>query len=105
MPYDLDNLTGFAVSGLGWRDVLPITIALSSPAILSFSSRYYSQIYLYAFICLFIYVNISLFTAVILDSYSLIKYYYQHGFPKSDLFEFIDECSDPPEGESYKQVP
>ena len=66
--------------------------------------RYYAQIYLYTFICLFIYVNISLFTAVILDSYSLIKYYYQHGFPKSDLFEFIDECSDPPEGESYRQV-
>ena len=46
----------------------------------------------------------SLFTAVILDSYSLIKYYYQHGFPKSELFEFIDECADPPEGESYRQV-
>ena len=41
---------------------------------------------------------------MILDSYSLIKYYYQHGFPKSDLFEFIDECEDPPEGESYRQV-
>ena len=70
----------------------------------SLTLRYYSQLYLYAFICLFIYVNISLFTAVILDSYSLIKYYYQHGFPKSDLFEFIDELSDPPEGQTYREV-
>jgi len=82
-------------------DDMFVTFTASSPE--STVVWYYSQIYLYAFICLFIYVNISLFTAVILDSYSLIKYYYQHGFPKSDLFEFIDECSDPPEGESYKQ--
>jgi len=82
-------------------DDMFVTFTASSPE--SSLVWYYSQLYLYAFICLFIYVNISLFTAVILDSYSLIKYYYQHGFPKSDLFEFIDECSDPPEGESYRQ--
>jgi len=82
-------------------DDMFVTFTASSPE--SPLVWYYSQIYLYAFICLFIYVNISLFTAVILDSYSLIKYYYQHGFPKSDLFEFIDECEDPPEGESYRQ--
>lgn len=82
-------------------DDMFVTFTASSPE--SPLVWYYAQIYLYTFICLFIYVNISLFTAVILDSYSLIKYYYQHGFPKSDLFEFIDECSDPPEGESYRQ--
>lgn len=55
---------------------------------------WYSRIYMYTFISLFIYVVLSLFIAVIMDTYETIKMYYQHGFPKSDLMEFISECRD-----------
>ncbi|CAE1281955.1 MCOLN3 [Acanthosepion pharaonis] len=63
----------------------------------------YSRVYLYSFIGLFIYVVLSLFIAVIMDSYETIKHYYEHGFPKSDLFAFIEECTDPPNSAIYRQ--
>ncbi|XP_060574961.1 mucolipin-3-like [Ruditapes philippinarum] len=56
---------------------------------------YYSRIYLYLFISLFIYAVLNLFIAVIMDTYETIKEYYETGFPKSELFEFIDQCQDP----------
>ncbi|XP_014776211.1 mucolipin-3 isoform X1 [Octopus bimaculoides] len=64
---------------------------------------FYSRVYLYCFIGIFIYVVLSLFIAVIMDSYETIKHYYENGFPRSELFEFIDECTDPPHSEIYRQ--
>ncbi|XP_062591240.1 mucolipin-3-like [Saccostrea cucullata] len=63
---------------------------------------YYSRIYLYLFVSLFIYAVLNLFIAVILDTYETIKEYYEKGFPKSELFEFIDECEDSPDSELYR---
>lgn len=56
----------------------------------------YTRIYLYVFISLFIYVVLSLVLAIILDSYETIKEYYEHGWPKSDLSDFISKCTDLP---------
>ncbi|CAH1774879.1 unnamed protein product [Owenia fusiformis] len=69
---------------------------------LSRSMWLYSRIYLYAFISLFIYVVLSLFIAVIMDTYETIKHYYNNGFPKSRLFEFIGECEDGPDCPLYR---
>uniref|UniRef100_K1REV9 Mucolipin-3 n=1 Tax=Magallana gigas TaxID=29159 RepID=K1REV9_MAGGI len=63
---------------------------------------YFSRIYLYLFISLFIYAVLNLFIAVILDTYETIKEYYEKGFPKSELFEFIDQCEDAPDSELYR---
>lgn len=63
---------------------------------------YFSRIYLYIFISLFIYAVLNLFTGVILDTYETIKEYYEDGFPKTLLFEFIDECHDPPTSALYR---
>ncbi|ESO94525.1 hypothetical protein LOTGIDRAFT_118439 [Lottia gigantea] len=57
---------------------------------------YFSRVYLYIFISLFIYIVLSLFIAVIMDTYETLKHYWENGFPKSDLFTFIEECSDLP---------
>lgn len=90
---------------------------------------YYERIYLYSFISLFIYVVLNLFLSVILDAYETIKVsktkfynkfrkviintynstfyrispsqeYYLHGFPKSDLQQFIYECESDPFSDS-----
>ncbi|KAK7580221.1 hypothetical protein V9T40_000850 [Parthenolecanium corni] len=61
---------------------------------------YYERIYLYSFISLFIYVVLNLFLSVILDAYETIKEYYLHGFPKSDLQQFIYECESDPFSDS-----
>ncbi|XP_029803652.1 mucolipin-2 isoform X1 [Suricata suricatta] len=53
----------------------------------------FSRLYLYSFISLFIYMVLSLFIALITDSYDTIKKYQQNGFPKTDLQEFLKECS------------
>lgn len=52
---------------------------------------WFSRIYLYSFISLYIYVVLSLFISVIMDAYDTIKQYYNEGFPKSDLQEFVGE--------------
>ncbi|XP_053326332.1 mucolipin-2 [Spea bombifrons] len=49
----------------------------------------FSRLYLYSFISLFIYMILSLFIALITDSYETIKKYQQHGFPATDLHEFL----------------
>ncbi|XP_053394863.1 mucolipin-3-like isoform X2 [Mercenaria mercenaria] len=64
---------------------------------------YYSRIYLYVFISLFTYAVLNLFIAVIMDTYETIKEYYDHGFPKSELFEFIDLCQDPVHSPIYRR--
>merc|ERR1719410_3011867 len=48
----------------------------------------YSRLYLYSFICLFIYVVLSLFISIIMDTYEVIKNYYNNGFPPSRLEKF-----------------
>lgn len=63
---------------------------------------WYSRLYLYFFISLFIYVVLSLVMAIILDSYETIKEYYEHGFPKSDLHEFLSYCNDHPNSGVYR---
>ncbi|XP_065162085.1 mucolipin-3-like [Atheta coriaria] len=50
---------------------------------------WFSRIYLYSFISLYIYVILNLFITVINDAYETIKLYYEEGFPKSDLHEFV----------------
>lgn len=64
---------------------------------------YYSRIYLYVFNSLFIYAVLNLFLAVIMDTYETIKKYYSEGFPKSELFEFIDRCTDPAHSPIYRK--
>lgn len=64
---------------------------------------YYSRIYLYLFNSLFIYAVLNLFLAVINDTYITIKEYYTDGFPKSDLFKFIDQCTDPAHSPIYRK--
>uniref|UniRef100_T1J1M4 Uncharacterized protein n=1 Tax=Strigamia maritima TaxID=126957 RepID=T1J1M4_STRMM len=55
---------------------------------------WYSRLYFYTFISLFIYIVMSLFIAVIMDAYDTIKNYHQQGFPKSDLMQFVADCTD-----------
>lgn len=50
---------------------------------------WFCRLYLYTFISLFIYVVLSLFIALIMDAYETIKLYYQEGFPRTALQEFI----------------
>jgi len=54
----------------------------------SLSVWVYSRVYLYTFICLFIYVVLSLFISIIMDTYEIIKNYYNNGFPPSRLEKF-----------------
>merc|ERR1711874_498732 len=49
-------------------------------------------IYLYFFISVFIYVILSLFISIIMDTYELIKTYYERGFPCSRLEQFYSTC-------------
>ena len=63
------------------------TPANSGPLIWSFS-----RVYLYLFIALFIYVVLSLFIAIIMDTYELIKEYYENGFPAERLHEWYKEA-------------
>ncbi|XP_021353880.1 mucolipin-3-like isoform X2 [Mizuhopecten yessoensis] len=65
---------------------------------------YYSRIYLYLFILLFICAVLNLFTGVILDTYEIIKDYAKDdSFPKSALDLFIEECDDPPSSHAYRR--
>lgn len=65
---------------------------------------YYSRIYLYLFILLFICAVLNLFTGVILDTYEIIKEYAKEdSFPKSALDLFIEECNDPPSSHAYRR--
>ncbi|XP_041359222.1 mucolipin-3-like isoform X2 [Gigantopelta aegis] len=64
---------------------------------------YFSRTYLYIFISLFIYVVLSLFIALIMDTYETLKHHYENGFPRSDLWKFIDQCKDSPDSELYRR--
>ncbi|XP_019754608.1 mucolipin-3 isoform X1 [Dendroctonus ponderosae] len=49
---------------------------------------WFSRIYLYSFICLYIYVILNLCISLITDTYETIKLYYRDGFPESELDKF-----------------
>ena len=48
----------------------------------------FSRLYLYLFIIIFIYVVLSLFIAIIMDSFEVVKEHYKYGFPKSRVDSF-----------------
>lgn len=52
---------------------------------------FYMRTYLYCFSGLFIYVILSLLLSIIIDAYETIKEYYEQGFPKTVVEEFIGE--------------
>ncbi|GCC20527.1 hypothetical protein chiPu_0019089 [Chiloscyllium punctatum] len=62
----------------------------------------FSRIYLSTFITLFIYMVLSLFIALITDTYETIKLYQRNGFPQTDLRVFIAECKDLPDSGRYR---
>lgn len=64
---------------------------------------YFSRAYLYIFVSLFIYCVLSLFIAVIMDVYETLKDCYEHGFPKSELHRFIEQCNDPLQSGLYRR--
>lgn len=48
----------------------------------------FSRIYLYLFVIIFIYVVLSLFIAIIMDAYEVVKEHYKVGFPRSRIDSF-----------------
>ena len=48
----------------------------------------FSRLYLYLFVIIFIYVVLSLFIAIIMDAYEVVKEHYKYGFPKSRVDSF-----------------
>ncbi|XP_016363731.1 mucolipin-3 [Sinocyclocheilus rhinocerous] len=56
----------------------------------------FSRMYIYTFVPLFTFMILSLFIALITDTYETIKHYQKHGAPLSELQAFIAECKDPP---------
>ncbi|KAK9979021.1 hypothetical protein ABG768_012468 [Culter alburnus] len=61
----------------------------------------FSRMYIYSFIALFTYMILSLFIAIITDTYETIKHYQKRGAPLSELQAFISECRDPPNSGKY----
>ncbi|XP_051733912.1 mucolipin-3-like [Ctenopharyngodon idella] len=61
----------------------------------------FSRMYIYSFIALFTYMILSLFIAIITDTYETIKHYQKRGAPLSELQAFIAECRDPPNSGKY----
>ncbi|CAN8018399.1 unnamed protein product, partial [Ixodes persulcatus] len=64
---------------------------------------WFSRIYLYLFLILFIYCVISLFLSVIMDSYETIREIHEKGIEPSNLQVFISECSDDASSSAYRQ--
>ncbi|XP_067218009.1 mucolipin-3 isoform X2 [Chanodichthys erythropterus] len=63
----------------------------------------FSRMYIYSFIALFTYMILSLFIAIITDTYETIKHYQKCGAPLSELQAFISECRDPPNSGKYRK--
>ncbi|XP_051555499.1 mucolipin-3 isoform X3 [Myxocyprinus asiaticus] len=61
----------------------------------------FSRMYVYSFIPLFTYMVLSLFIALITDTYETIKNYQKDGAPFSELQAFIAECRDSPDSGKY----
>uniref|UniRef100_A0A671RZK5 Mucolipin-3-like n=1 Tax=Sinocyclocheilus anshuiensis TaxID=1608454 RepID=A0A671RZK5_9TELE len=56
----------------------------------------FSRMYIYTFVPLFTFMILSLFIALITDTYETIKHYQKHRAPLSELQAFIAECKEPP---------
>lgn len=58
---------------------------------------WFSRFFMFVYIALFTAIAINLFIAILTDTYETIKQYCKHGFPMSDLLEFIykDEIYSP----------
>ncbi|XP_026062808.1 mucolipin-3 isoform X1 [Carassius auratus] len=61
----------------------------------------FSRMYVYTFVPLFTFMILSLFIALITDTYETIKHYQKHGAPLSELQAFIAECKDSPNSGKY----
>ncbi|KAL1279750.1 hypothetical protein QQF64_014350 [Cirrhinus molitorella] len=61
----------------------------------------FSRMYIYTFVPVFTYMILSLFIALITDTYETIRHYQKHGAPLSELQAFIAECKDPPNSGKY----
>ncbi|XDV26481.1 hypothetical protein PO909_030194 [Leuciscus waleckii] len=61
----------------------------------------FSRVYIYSFISLFTYMVLSLFIAIITDTYETIKHYQTRGEPASELQAFLAECRDTPDSGKY----
>lgn len=55
----------------------------------------FSRLYVYSFIPVFTYMVLSVFIALITDTYETIRHYQKHGAPLSELQAFIADCRDP----------
>ncbi|XP_028832964.1 mucolipin-3 [Denticeps clupeoides] len=61
----------------------------------------FSRLYIYTFIFIYAYMILSLFIALITDTYETIKQHQQDGGPVSDLQTFLAECKDLPASGRY----
>ncbi|KAG1928304.1 mucolipin-3-like isoform X2 [Pimephales promelas] len=61
----------------------------------------FSRIYIYSFISLFTFMVLSLFIAIIQDTYETIKHHQTRGEPLSELQAFVAECRDTPDSGKY----
>jgi len=61
----------------------------------------FSQLFIYSFVITFIYVVLSLFIAIIMDTYENVKKYYREGFPLSRVDEFYKAVNYDPYSDSF----
>ncbi|KAK7158449.1 hypothetical protein R3I94_004921 [Phoxinus phoxinus] len=61
----------------------------------------FSRVYIYSFISLFTFMVLSLFIAIITDTYETIKQRQARGEPRSELQAFLAECRDTPDSGKY----
>ncbi|XP_077098219.1 mucolipin-3 isoform X4 [Siphateles boraxobius] len=61
----------------------------------------FSRIYIYSFISLFTFMVLSLFIAIITDTYETIKHCQTRAEPRSELWAFLAECRDTPDSGKY----
>ncbi|XP_067308378.1 mucolipin-3 isoform X2 [Pseudorasbora parva] len=61
----------------------------------------FSRMYIYSFISLFTFMVLSLFIAIITDTYETIKHFQKRGAPLSELQAFLTKCRDAPDSGKY----
>ncbi|KAJ8302389.1 hypothetical protein KUTeg_021376 [Tegillarca granosa] len=67
---------------------------------------WFSRAFMFVYIAIFTAIAINLFIAILTDTYETIKQYCKHGFPMSELLEFIyqDEIYSPLRGCKYRSI-
>ncbi|KAK7101277.1 hypothetical protein V1264_024079 [Littorina saxatilis] len=60
---------------------------------------FFSRIYLYSFISLFVFCVLSLFISLFTETYDTLQTYFKDGFPKTSLHRFLEQCEE--EVENY----